>query len=349
MVDYMLLKNRIITLLIFLTILIFSGVVWFLNNNLPSEPTKTSVQKLDEKNELVEAYWKDLISEVGPETAWNEFYKLNSTLEELTQHLNGHIFGKALFEVAGEESITVCDFSFGAGCFHEVVSSVIARDGLGSQSKIITKCTEKAKNDIAIGDCYHAYGHGVAYYFSGEDVTVPLNEECANHKKENSLSCASGVLMEYVSPGFLADSETPKFQSVEEIAAMCERVNEFFQPKCYPRLIQWWGGQLRLDMPPEEYVLVMEDFCNTLDNQVNRDSCFESIGLFVIATWVSFASEDIIKYCSFISEAGSVNKCISGGIIRIAIMMDDEIVNYRDDLNKLCSLNLSESDKAFCP
>jgi hypothetical protein len=306
-------------------------------------------QWINEKGEIVESYWKDLILKVGPEKAYDEFSALNMSLDNLTQHLNGHIFGKALFEAAGEESITVCDFSFGAGCFHEVVSSVIARDGLGSQSKIITKCVEKSDNEIEIGDCYHAYGHGVAYYFSGEDANVPLNEECANYEDENSLSCASGVLMEYVSPGFLADSEAPKFTSVEEIATMCESLDGFFQPKCYPRLIQWWGGQLQLEMPPEEYVVVQEQFCNTLVDPLNRHSCFESIGLFVIGTWVGLDSKEVQKYCALIDDRLNSESCISGAIIRIAIMTEEEKKPYQEDLESLCVLDLAKSNKVFCP
>ncbi len=341
-------RNNIIVGSIIILLIAVGAFLKVFNINNP-QSTEIEAIWVNDKGEIVESYWKNYISKFGGDQAYQEFSRLNQTLDNLTQHLNGHIFGKVLYEVEGEESITVCDFSFSAGCFHEVVSSVIAKDGLGSQSKIITKCTQKAKNEIEVGDCYHAYGHGVAYYFSGEDVSTPLDIECANFSNDYDLNCASGVLMEYVSPGFLTDSETPKYETVEEIHEMCESIALPFQPKCYPRLIQWWGAQLQQEMPPEEYILVLEEFCDPIPREANRRSCFESIGLFVIGTWISLSHEDIPKYCSLLNKKLDIETCISGAIIRIAIMPEEEIVKYKEDLNMLCALDLSEPNKDFCP
>lgn len=278
-----------------------------------------------------EARWREEIRTRGAAAAYAEFVRVNQEKNIQEQHNNAHIFGSILYEEAGIEGLTVCDDSFSSGCYHEMFRHALAKEGPGAQETVVEMCLGKNDSSDEARNCYHAVGHGAAYYHGVRGLEDAL-AHCSEFEQLYAWACADGVFMEHISPGFMGDASRASDTPPEDVRAICERSDATFQRMCYTRFVQWWASHLRVGAAPETYIPEISSFCSTLPRPELEAGCAEAIGLFVITTWVDFEVETSHKLCSLLDNEGQRASCHEGVISRIMLEQEERA----DEVLALC-------------
>jgi hypothetical protein len=253
-----------------------------------------------------EKFLINIINKVGPDEAWRYFKEQNKKQPLLDQHANSHIFGDVLYKTTGISGITVCDDTFGFGCFHQFFLSAIADKGVEVVPEIDQACIEKFTPGGQ--GCQHGVGHGLVEYL-GRDIVAALNI-CAGMSWQKPLfGCQSGVFMEYNFPSFVDEAGnrpvTRKFYP-EKPYEFCNGIPERFKPACYYYEAEWWlkGG---LNFTNTE----IGNLCAEIRTDNFRKMCFAGLGYSSVDLF-GFNLGKAIAVCSDMPNNEYVMFCRSG-------------------------------------
>lgn len=251
-------------------------------------------------------------------------------------HLRAHAFGDALYKARGIAGISVCDGSFGFGCYHGLISQAIAKEGEGVVAALSTLCVEQY--GINGTGCQHGIGHGLAEYFGPKQ----LNKQLDNCKNLPWLGvyfgCQNGVFMEFFHP-VINDERGNNFSSrtidQSNPYGPCTLVDNFFRDACYLELGSWWYKGDDQALPS------MFDWCDAADTKQHVHSCLLGIGI-AIAQKEQLSSLTSTKKCLTGHSTLDRGMCLAGA--RWIIFSEPE---YRKQSEEVCQ-SVPKPEQEIC-
>src|SRR6185503_13683167 len=81
-----------------------------------------------------------LIRQKGAQAAYEQFVRSVSDLDQDTQHLRSHIFGKTLYDTLGDSGFSICGDTFRFGCAHGFIARALQIEGIGAVKKFAESC-----------------------------------------------------------------------------------------------------------------------------------------------------------------------------------------------------------------
>jgi len=248
-------------IIVFVAFYLFFG---FLNSG------ETSYNKAS--SDYNRAFWVQELSKRNVLSVYEDFKKKNRMVPFDRQHFSAHVFGESIFEVVGTDGISVCDSSFGFGCFHGFFTRAVSQEGLSIVSALDDACVS-AYGVLGTG-CQHGIGHGIMEYLGYGDV-IPALEACRDTTQVVPLlGCTSGVFMEYRKPVVIGEDSAeiiPHQFTADDPYTPCTRVPEKFRASCYFELADWWYSHFG-----SEYS-AMGELCSASPRSY-RKYCFLGIG-----------------------------------------------------------------------
>ena len=257
-------KKAFIALVIFLLI---SGAVGFRHMYLRTPPQDATGKEAD----IARLFDGRTVSE-----SYINFKSRYANLAEREQHSAAHIFGRKLYEHAGIAGFSVCDSSFGFGCFHTFIPLAIADHGEAVVAELDRSCV-KTYGAVGLG-CSHGIGHGLAAYFgyteNGLQKALILCDSLS--WKSPYGGCRDGAFMEYNLRTMIADPlrRARPFSSTEQYRP-CISVSGKSQIACYFNLPQWWQRSLQEESAPPENV---GKLCAGVSRDALQEACFRGVG-----------------------------------------------------------------------
>ena len=250
-------------------------------------------------------YWHERIDDRGAYVAYQEFVKANSTYPEGVQHVRAHMIGEVLYATVGIRGISVCDASFGFGCFHGLFTRGFAAHG----ETFVTEADKMCVNRFGVlgTGCQHGIGHGIVEYVGHSDIDRALALCSLTTQPAQLLGCPSGVFMERHTPFTVIPGEAPLPPlafSEDDPYGLCNDVPDMYRPVCYFELGGWWEIVLDGD------VLRMGALCEQIDTPFLRTPCFMGIGK-IIGHTRAYDSERSFGACTRATEAYR-GECMAG-------------------------------------
>ncbi|OGG56599.1 hypothetical protein A2680_04645 [Candidatus Kaiserbacteria bacterium RIFCSPHIGHO2_01_FULL_55_37] len=282
---------------------------------------------------------ESLFSGRTPAEALALFKNENATGTSAEEHTAAHLFGEALYRQEGLDGFSVCDGSFGFGCYHSFLGLAIAEHGPDVVKKLDEGCV-RAYGPQGTG-CFHGIGHGVlAYYGYGfADVGRALSL-CAQLSWKGQMSgCSDGVFMEY---NFRVMEKDPTKKSrpftMSERYEPCLSVREYPQA-CYFGLGSWWATALPQDASLSSR---MGEFCAKVKREDLRRACYRGIG-YGILPQLRFEAEPGEAFCDAVATGVARVWCREG--MAWAFYADPAT---RDKAHDVCTRGLSQSEAGQC-
>lgn len=259
--------------------------------------------------------WEQYMTEHGLEAARSLFQELNAKADVQNQHPNAHNFGEALYNADGVHGVVYCDHSFGSGCYHQIFAEILSRDG-GSMESILDVCTSASASESEAYGCYHALGHGLAYYYGEKGLNEALGI-CDALKLPRSSRCADGVYMEQLPPESMADEE----QQLEEVLPtdvdnICFGYSLEFTRVCIGRFVQWYTSILGNKSDYQGFLPELRAYCATLEDLYLHNYCHYYLGHFVITTWGELSKSAILEACRSGTTNTEYEWCVAGVVER---------------------------------
>ncbi len=247
--------------LIFITIIVFIGVLLFFKHNKSQSITLESCKNssLEKIITCVENFAHSSIQK-EPSTAekiLNELWSGQFGADLRVFSPFAHHLGMALIDQNADlvSAINFCGQSFKGACVHGVIMEYIdknfpakslAGDFIQSCDSIRQQVTGKQYNY-----CVHGIGHELRAKLSGSNERIV--EECDYFQAQDKNACASGVFMEAstgnLGSGYHSESQVGKFEFD------CLKVSQQYMLTCYSSLGSY--TQYEADGPPftETYTL----------------------------------------------------------------------------------------------
>ncbi|OGM96270.1 MAG: hypothetical protein A3B86_03965 [Candidatus Yanofskybacteria bacterium RIFCSPHIGHO2_02_FULL_38_22b] len=278
---------------IILSVGLLTFAVLYVWNNISEDTDKVSGTADDlSKKEILEEY-KDQIKEQGPEYAYQAFKDKNQQ-----SHFLAHLFGEALFYVAGTDGVGVCDDTFEFGCYHGFFSAGIQEEGMGIISKFDEACLRIWGSKSM--PCQHGIGHGLMS--SGVSLEEALGW-CRKITWQPTGGCTSGVFMEYNFPALSDHTGTaPRKEDDKGYFYPCIEVLAEFKNGCYIELPQWWLSVFSGDF------IKIGSLCNEIKDSEHRQYCFYGLGNYA-APSTGYDISRIIKICGSLPSRDSKKWC----------------------------------------
>ncbi len=249
--------------------------------------------------------WKRLIAEKGAETAYQIFKDRNATLPFGEQHTAAHEFGQALYQTVGIDGVTVCDSSFGFGCYHQFFLGAIADHGLSIVRDLDGTCIRK----FGFGGqgCQHGVGHGIADFLN-HSITEALEICGTMHWDKPLFGCQSGVFMEHNFPTLLGENEsqqgTRNFDPAEPFAP-CLSIPERFRVACMFAQAEWWDKSTVMSYTEAA------GLCRRLDEPALANICLTGLGTSAVSA-NDFEAQKVLAACREIDDPDSQFLCRVG-------------------------------------
>ncbi|OGI62791.1 hypothetical protein A2818_00910 [Candidatus Nomurabacteria bacterium RIFCSPHIGHO2_01_FULL_40_12] len=260
---------------------------------------------LTAKDKSITNKWVSMIDKIGAEAAYQKFKQENSGQDQESQHLNAHEFGIALYEKVGMKGVAVCDSSFGYGCYHQLLLTAIAEQGLSVVHELDQACIKKF-GERGLG-CQHGIGHGLLdYYGYSLDKALAM---CATMQWQKPLfGCQSGVFMENNFPIVLNENgESKPMRQFNQQAPYepCFDVEKRFQYSCFYLQPEWW------DQATDLSYAQLGQLCLRIEEKVRRELCFRGVGTGAVST-TNFDLSSVIKACRSMPSLEYEIMCRSG-------------------------------------
>jgi len=244
-------------------------------------------------------YWTNEFNTKEAKAVYEEFKERNGHASSKTQHLSAHVMGELIYSALGVEGITVCDASFGFGCYHGFFGRAISEGG-ETRIKELDEACVAAYGELGTG-CQHGIGHGVMEYVGYNRVNDALALCKETTQLVPLLGCTSGVFMEYYSPlAGVGDGLVPSVREFDETDPYqpCTTVSAEFSDSCYYQLGQWLAPKT------DGEATRIGDVCSSLSEH-NRAQCFLGAGG-VITYMVEGDVTRARAVCASFGEAGDV-------------------------------------------
>ena len=272
------------------------------------------------------AYWTERLSTHDPTTVYEEFKSKNARAPFDLQHLAAHVMGEVFFEQLGFQGVSVCDPTFGFGCFHGFFTRAVSENGLSSVRDLDQGCLEKY-GSLGTG-CQHGIGHGIMEYLGYAHVEVALEACDTTTQVVPLLGCTSGVFMEYRKP-LVISSDTarvdPRPFDEAHPYMPCLSVSDRFKSSCYFELGDWWRSTTG------SHYRKMGELCAAVTPAAYAKDCFLGLGAIAAPT----EEFDVAKTLMRCEEAGydalSTRQCRSGAAWSFYANPE-----YRNEYRTLC-------------
>ncbi|OGY55595.1 MAG: hypothetical protein A2912_01625 [Candidatus Buchananbacteria bacterium RIFCSPLOWO2_01_FULL_40_23b] len=236
-------------------------------------------------------------------------------------HDLAHLAGILLYEKGGFEHITDCGSEFAFGCYHGFLDKAFA-ENLDHLPDAEQSCLKLGPpNSGPVASCIHGIGHGVASFYSTNDVEKAL-VTCRKLASGNEY-CFDGVFMEFVrsAPDTFFKSDDPYYpcNSLEEKYGYAY---SFSCGRNQPSLLM-----SRYKKGFDEVVGV----CTRASSKPFKNACFESLGFSLAATG---DARQIIAGCQKIGEDEFVAKCIKAAAGELVFQ---EVPGWPETSKEVCS------------
>jgi hypothetical protein len=226
-----------------------------------------------------EAEWKDRIERAGARAAYEALADEYASRPPEEQHTAAHYFGAALFAAEGTKGIEVCDERFNYGCYHQLLGSAIAAEGLAVVPVLNDVCRTTTKEERSPLVCQHGIGHGIAAYlgYAREDFLKALGV-CSTLPDIDPIGgCYGGAFMEYNFQTMLG-AEGRVRAAGDDALELCTSVTDAYLLACAYWQPQWWSQVLMSrGMDEDEAFGTMGTWCQSLGGGA-RLACFEGMG-----------------------------------------------------------------------
>jgi len=284
---------------IFLPILAI-GFWWFY------VPSLTSLPDSQFNSSLIRKQIGNSIRITGAAKTYDQVKNRLSTVDNARQHSVAHIFGELLYTIEGLEGISVCDSSFGFGCYHSFFGRAISEKGESIVKELDKVCVD-SYGPMGLG-CPHGIGHGLGEYFGPEKIDRQLEICDSLTWKGRFLGCKGGVFMEYYTPIVTEnDTVTTTVRPYEQANpyGVCPRVEPKFQPACFLELTGWWERVLEKD-----YTNIGK-LCDSITDPINRESCLLGVGYAAVQS-NGYDIEQSMDICKTMPDDDSIMLCRAG-------------------------------------
>ncbi len=242
----------------------------------------------------------------GPAETYTRLKVLLAGIDAPQQHSIAHIFGNVLYKTNGLSGLTVCDASFGFGCYHSFFGAAISEKGESIVTELDRICVS-AYGPMGLG-CPHGIGHGLGAYFGPDRIDEQLALCSTLSWKGKYLGCQGGVFMEYNTPTeSQSDTATTSVRPFDPDRpyGICQQIDDTFQPACFLELSGWWEQAMGRD-----YARIGA-LCRHVQGRNNRDSCFLGIGYAVAqSTWYDL--QQTRDACAAAGDADEEMLCTAG-------------------------------------
>lgn len=324
--------KKIIISLAVIILLIIAITVYFGNRNSQSQnPAKYSISDmLKEQQDL-----KDIISKDGLEKAYKVFLSRWDLYDPAKRHYLGHFMGVAIFNLRGENGISLCDTAKEYGCIHGFIMQGYEKEGKAYLSKVATVCSSIKEDSIRI-KCIHGLSHVLLYMkgYSQKNLLDTLMECRDMFEKENSV-CFHGAFMEYnfrtVDGEETGKWYLPREAEPSKMLEPCSFVPSIYQRYCYIEQPSLWQESITRDY------IKMSNYCDQVKSDKPREGCFIGLGR-VMSEEKKHVSGEIGKVCQSMPQKRDVLSCIEGSLI---ILLHANV----SDAYKLCDYVSSDMRK----
>ena len=281
-----------------------------------------------------ETKWSELADRIGTPQAYEEFKKQYAAKSFIDQHLTAHEFGQLIYRKLGVSGASVCDSSFGFGCYHGFFGLALATSGEKIIAELDRQCVAKF-GELGTG-CQHGIGHGLVEYYGPERLAAAL-AGCKSTTQKNPLfGCTSGVFMEYNLPTLIgentAESSSRQFAAAQPYGP-CRDIAGDFHLSCFYELPQWWLSSMDAARA--------EQLCAAVKQRDDREVCFLGLGNY-LAGLKHFEIQETISACGQLPDAGAKTFCLAGAAWAFFSMPEK-----RSFSAGLCS-SLSAGDQKIC-
>lgn len=272
---------------------------------LTSTTPKNSPPSINSSNGIddVRAYWGGEIVRKGAEKAYADFKDFYSTAPT-NAHLAAHVMGALLYAKSGLPGLSICDDSFGNGCYHALLTKALVDRGMDVLGEVASAC--ELGTTWRSSSCIHGVGHGVLEYLGPDELGKAL-EICTSVFPEGKADrCAVGVFMDYTTP---LDDESSGTQlkrrpiDPRHPYSPCdtESVPASMRNECYFVLPQhWWdrvGGLEEVDA-----------LCAKAAKAYQK-ACYSGIGI-QLPGEVLYDESLIISQCRSLSTVDGIKSCL---------------------------------------
>jgi hypothetical protein len=250
--------------------------------------TKTS--SVGDEHAAVEKLWKNR----DAAAAYAAFKAMHEGEDITKTHPAAHIFGEVLYEKEGLDGFSVCDSSFGFGCFHSFIGKAIAEHGIDAIRRFDEICVS-VYGEAGLG-CVHGIGHGtLAYYgYSDEALKNSLTACDTLSWKHPYGGCRDGVFMEYNFRLMQGDAERAnRAYSYQRRHTPCDVVPASAVLSCYFAQPAWWGSSLHTEKNAGSTML---SYCKEVSVRSGMEACVRGIG-YAQAPGGDFEAAAGIVYC----------------------------------------------------
>lgn len=212
----------------------------YTNSHYGHERKKDLMEKLSAEEKL--AYWEKRIQKRGGSAAYRELGESIHHFGTVKQHVEGHTFGKALYNIEGLNGVATCDSRFMYACYHAFMGQAIWKEGVGAAQKLHDACRTTLGSESE--NCEHGLGHGIMGTF--EYNIGGLKKALATCSALSSPShivagCHGGVFMEY-NLRFVGNEGAVDMRpfTIKEISKPCTEIERPYLGSCAHWQTQWW-------------------------------------------------------------------------------------------------------------
>jgi hypothetical protein len=258
-----------------------------------------------------ERFWEARIRAVGGMAAYQEFAHDVQGDDPGTQHGDAHIFGDALYTVAGLPGLSVCDSRFSYGCYHEFIGRAIADRGIDVINTLNSQCHALVNGE----GCQHGIGHGILAYlgYKEPDLTRAVNT-CSNLPGGSFIDgCYGGVFMEYNMRTLVDVNGPPRALDDGGLMSPCDSFAGEARQSCALLQPQWWGTMLPGTQSISGTALFskMGTLCEGFGDAASVRACFEGIG-WMSSALANYSPQGAARLCDATSPNGALQLyCLS--------------------------------------
>ncbi len=305
----------------------------FISKNSTPLPNKSSTEsELDKENFKKSSYevQSKILSEIaenkGAQEAWKYIQNVfkNEGGASGNIHDLAHLSGILIFEGKGFDGITDCSPQFAFGCYHGFLDKAFANslDHLIDAQDACLKLSPQ-KNTIVgpSASCIHGIGHGVASYYSTNDLEKAL-VTCRKLTIGNEY-CFDGVFMEFVR------SASSSFFKPDDPYYPCN-----FLEKKYGYSYSFACGRNHPSLLMGRYKMGFDEVvkvCLNSDSSPFKNACFDSLGFSLAAT---SDPQQIISGCQKIESAEFIAKCIKAAAGELVFQ---EVPSWHEKSLQVCN------------
>jgi len=239
----------------------------------------------------------------GIEVAW-QYLKEKYASNPLQAHDLAHVIGYLAYGQEKERGFSVCDQSFSFGCYHGLLSLLLADEGLKGITKAQRGCSAIPTLG-GVNSCMHGIGHGILVW-GGYDISKAL-ADCDILTQEESVYCYDGVFMENITGLMSPNDQHWRKLAIElndDLHWPCSVVDEKYKQACYYQQTSAFLILFNND------IAKVEEACMRAEREELVEYCIRGIGVRV-GQFANGVAEQAISLCRILEYTKNEQLCLS--------------------------------------